>query len=142
MEFKDRVLLKLRDMEKYVEELEEFVPSDIPKYKKNLMVKRSCEKTAELVIEAALDVVAMIVSKKKLGIPQNEDDLIQLLIDNNVVSSALGKKLKQMKGFRNLLVHKYGTVDDDKSYQYFAGELGDFGQFSREIKCYLQKAEQ
>jgi uncharacterized protein YutE (UPF0331/DUF86 family) len=44
-----------------------------------------------------------------------------------------------MKGFRNILVHEYGTVNDAIVYQAVTTELGDFAEFKKEILAALQK---
>lgn len=46
--------------------------------------------------------------------------------------------LKEMKGFRNILVHEYGYVDDAVVYQAVTAELGDFSAFKAEVLAALK----
>ncbi len=50
-----------------------------------------------------------------------------------------GEKIKDMKGFRNILVHRYGRVDDTLVYNTLTTHLGDFGGFETAIRTYLHK---
>ena len=138
MDFKERVLLKLEEMFEYVNELQKMLPSEEEEYVENIKDKRACEKTVELAIEAVINVVSMVVSQEKLGLPQSEDDLIDLLMKHKILSISIGEKLKEMKGFRNILVHKYGEVDDKQAYVFLTEELGDFKLFANEVKKYLK----
>lgn len=45
----------------------------------------------------------------------------------------MNASLKEMKGFRNLLVHEYGHVDDAIVHQVVTTELGDFADFKKEV---------
>lgn len=44
-----------------------------------------------------------------------------------------------MKGFRNLLVHEYGRVNDRMVYEFLQSGLGDFHNFKEEILGILRK---
>lgn len=55
-----------------------------------------------------------------------------------MITPELGDKIREMKGFRNILVHRYGKKDDRKVYEYLTHELRDFEKFEGEIKKYLK----
>lgn len=135
----ERILIKLRELDNYLDELEQIIPTTEEEYLQDMKTRRACEKTIEIAIEAVIDLISLIVSKNKLGIPKSEDDLITLLKNKGILSVDLCQRIKEMKGFRNILVHKYGEVDDHKSYAYLTGDLGDFLSFEKEIKAYLKK---
>ena len=44
-----------------------------------------------------------------------------------------------MKGFRNILVHRYGEIDDDIAYEEIKNGLKDFEEFEKEIESFLEK---
>ncbi len=50
-----RILSKLDEMVRYVEELQEIMP-DKEEYLQNLIKRRACEKTIEVAIESLIDV--------------------------------------------------------------------------------------
>lgn len=138
MDYQRRVLLKLAALNQYLNELEEILP-DEEEYLNSLPTRRACEKTIELAIDTVFDIVAMLVAAEKLGFPQEEESLINLLAKKKLLTASLAQKIKRMKGFRNILIHKYGEVDDAQAYESLSGHLGDFADFEQEIKRYLQK---
>ncbi len=135
----ERIVIKLREMDNYLDELEQVIPVTEEEYVQDMKTRRACEKTIELAIETVIDIISLVVSRDKLGIPRSEDDLITILQNKKILSADLCQRVKEMKGFRNILVHKYGEVDDHKSYTYFISDLGDFQLFDKEIKAYLKK---
>jgi len=75
-----RILSKLDMMIKYVEELQTMLP-DQEEYQQDLIKRRACEKTIEVAIESLIDVCAMIVSVQQFGLPENEENIIDMLIE-------------------------------------------------------------
>jgi uncharacterized protein YutE (UPF0331/DUF86 family) len=133
-----RILLKLDEMIKYVEELKSMLP-DQEEYQQDLIKRRACEKTIEVAIESLIDVSAMIVSVQQFGLPENEENIFDMLIEKKVLSGKFGEKLKDMKGFRNILIHRYGHVDDEMVYHNLRSCINDSYDFRTAVDLYLQK---
>jgi uncharacterized protein YutE (UPF0331/DUF86 family) len=55
------------------------------------------------------------------------------------LTSKTAAKVREMKWFRNIIVHRYGEVNDTKSYLFLEEELGDFEVFKKEIIQFLKK---
>lgn len=122
----------------YLEELEDFLPASEEEYVHNSQSRRASEKTIELAIEAVISIVSMIVSQNKYGLPQSEDDLIAILKEKKILSKDVAAIIQQMKGFRNVLVHRYDQVNDHLAYETMSENIGDFAKFEKEIRKYLQ----
>jgi uncharacterized protein YutE (UPF0331/DUF86 family) len=133
-----RIFSKLDEMTGYVEELKEMLP-DKEEYLQHLIRRRACEKTIEVAIESLIDVSAMIVSAGKFGLPASEEGIFDILVGKMVISKEYGEKLKDMKGFRNVLIHRYPHVADDMVYYYLTNYLDDFYVFKSTIESYLEK---
>jgi uncharacterized protein YutE (UPF0331/DUF86 family) len=69
------------------------------------------EHTLQIAIQAALDVASHIVSDERLGEPRTSRELFDLLERADWVPSSLATTLRNMVGFRNVLVHGYDDVD-------------------------------
>ncbi len=132
-----RILLKLEEMKQYVEELEMMLPKSVEEYQENLVVKRACERTIEAAIESLIKLSAMIISAEQMGLPQNEETIFDLLKQQHVINNNLSAKLKKMKGFRNLLIHRYENIKDHLVYEFISNQLNDFYEFEKTIKSYL-----
>lgn len=128
----ERILARLDELDQYQRELRQVMPSSFEEYK-NIEKKRACERLLQISIECVIDVCAFVVSGLSLGLPSEEDDLFERLEEAKIISSAMKETLKKMKGFRNLLVHEYGRVDDEIVYDMLRNRLSDFSDFKREI---------
>jgi uncharacterized protein YutE (UPF0331/DUF86 family) len=42
-----------------------------------------------------------------------------------------------MKAFRNIVVHRYGTIDDHIAYSLLQDRIGDFELFCRDIDMFI-----
>jgi uncharacterized protein YutE (UPF0331/DUF86 family) len=78
------------------------------------------------------------VTGLRLGLPAEEDDLLEKLTQAGIISPLMRDSLRRMKGFRNILVHEYGGVDDRIVYEILQNRLDDFEAFKREILQSLQ----
>jgi len=65
---KDRLLEKMDDLEKYLRELEEYLPDEKEDYLKNGLRKRACERAFQLASEDLLDICNLIISDEGFGI--------------------------------------------------------------------------
>ncbi len=72
---------------------------------------RFVEHTLQIAIQAALDIASHIVSARRLGEPETNRALFDLLRKDGVIDDALAESLYAMAGFRNILVHGYQEVD-------------------------------
>ena len=132
-----RILSKLDEMTRYVRELKGMLPGE-SEYLQDLIRRRACEKTVESAIESLIDVAAMIVSTERLGLPSDEENIFDMLVVKGTLSGEIAEKMKDMKGFRNILVHRYGDVEDERVYHYLTTCLNDFEDFEKATKRYLE----
>jgi len=129
---RERILAKLDDLEGYVRDLRTIAPESFVAYQQ-IEKKRACERLLQIAVECVIDVCNLLVAGLRLGLPAEEDDLFEKLQQAGVLSSRMEETVKEMKGFRNILVHEYGRVDDEIVYQAVTAELGDFTEFKNEI---------
>ena len=72
---------------------------------------RFVEHTLQIAIQAALDVASHIVSDNRLGEPRTNRELFDLLGRHGWLAPSLAGVLRDMGGFRDVLVHGYAEVD-------------------------------
>jgi len=133
----DRLLEKIGELENYLRELEEYLPNQEEDYLNNGLRKRACERAFQLASENLLDICNLIISEKGFGMPSDSKDSIRKLAENQVLPASLSTRLEELVGFRNLLVHQYGRVDDSRSYSFLTMELKDFYEFIEIIDRYI-----
>ena len=105
----DLILKKLGFIETCVTELREIARPEI--IDQDVREERFVSHTLQLAIQAALDVASHIVSDKRLGEPRTNRELFDLLAKSNWLSPEATQTMRNMAGFRDILVHGYQTVD-------------------------------
>jgi len=132
------VAKKLALIETYVRELRSLArPLEI---ERDLREERFVEHTLQLAIQAALDVASHVASSDRLGEPVTNRQLFELLARNGWLSEALARQLRDMAGFRNVLVHGYAEVDPRIVRDVVENRLGDLLAFVDEIRRRLGRA--
>lgn len=101
---------------------------------KDVREARFVEHTLQIAIQAALDVASHIVSDDRLGEPRTNHELFELLARNGWISEDLGRTLRSMVGFRNILVHGYAQVQPEIVRSIVEGRLDDLLGFVTAIR--------
>jgi uncharacterized protein YutE (UPF0331/DUF86 family) len=96
--------------------------------------RRFVEHSLQLAIQAAIDVGSHIVSDERLGEPATNRALFGALVKGKWIDTALGQRLADMAGFRNVLVHGYVEVDLDIVRGVLQNRLIDLDDFVRIIR--------
>ena len=128
----ERLLAKIDVLEGYLKELREILPVSFEEYKK-VEKRRACERLLQVSIESVIDICGLMVIGLRLGLPAEEDDLFEKLEQAGIITPSRKESLKKMKGFRNILVHEYGHVNDVIVYEILQNNLNDFEAFKQEI---------
>lgn len=136
---RERVLVKFDQLDGYVRELRQVVPGSFAEYLGNLEKRRACERLLQITIECMMDICALFVSGLRLGLPGEEDDLLEKLERAKIVSPPVGAMLRAMKGFRNILVHEYGGIDNAIVYKAATTQVQDFEAFGSEMAHALRE---
>ncbi len=134
----ERIKDKLSELLVYIAELDEDIPGAEDEYLKERRTRRACERTFQLACEDILDICNLIIAGKGLGLPKDNRDAIRKLADNEIIPKKLSERLEDMVGFRNLLVHRYGKVDDSRAYHYLNEEIDDLYEFAEAIEKLIE----
>ena len=138
---KERIFSKFAELDGYLHELEEISPKNYREYKTLIEKKRACERLLHISIECVLDICCILVSELKLGLPSTQEDFFSRLESSHIISRKVMRNLKRMKSFRNIIVHRYGIVDDELVYKILKNNLGDFLDFKKEILEFLKEKD-
>lgn len=134
---KERILAKIDRLDRYLHELKDIMPENFETYQK-IEKKRACERLLQISIESVLDICAQVVIELRLGLPSEEDEIFEKLEQAKIISSATRETLKRMRGFRNILVHEYGHIDDRLVYDVLKNNMDDFNSIRKEIIAALK----
>lgn len=130
---RERILAKLDELEGYQRELGAIVPPTYAEYLEKSVKRRGCERLLQISIQCVIDICSLVVAGLRLGLPAEEDDLFEKLERANLISPDVATTLRAMRGFRNILVHEYGGVDNAIVFQRATSGVRDFTVFREAI---------
>jgi len=130
---RERILFLIGEIEKSVSILREFAPRKKEKLIQDAKSMGSIKYYLILAIEACIDISNHIIAKERLGVPESYSDCFKMLGNKSLISRGLSDKLIKMAKFRNLLVHLYWKIDEEKVYEILQSELTDFDEFIEQI---------
>jgi uncharacterized protein YutE (UPF0331/DUF86 family) len=99
--------------------------------------KAALERLTHVMIEAVLDVGNAMIDGFIMRDPGSYEDIIEILIDEKVVSSEVGTSLKILVQFRKVLVQMYTDIDHQKLQEEFSTHLQELVVFPTNIRDYL-----
>ncbi|WP_292489750.1 DUF86 domain-containing protein [Methanoculleus sp. 10] len=70
--------------------------------------------------------------------PGTDEDILENLVRHGVLTPGMRQNLKAMKGFRNIVVHRYGAIDDALAFSILKEHIDDFSLFRQEVERFLQ----
>jgi uncharacterized protein YutE (UPF0331/DUF86 family)/predicted nucleotidyltransferase len=127
------VAKKLALIETSVRELQTFARPD--EIQHDVRELRFVAYTLQIAIQAALDVAAHIVADERLGEPRTNRDLFDLLERYRWVPPELAISLRDMVGFRNIVVYDYERVNDAMVEEIVRDRLDDLLGFVSEVRA-------
>jgi uncharacterized protein YutE (UPF0331/DUF86 family) len=133
------IRIKLKDIRDSLEKVKTHLPQTLEEFLNLGLVKDGIYKKVEFMIENVLDICKIINTDLNLGLPKKDVDIIENLVRHKIISKEMGEKIKEMKSFRNILVHRYGEIEDEIAYEEIKNGLEDFEKFEKEIEEFLQK---
>ncbi len=91
------------------------------------------ERLLQLAIEVCIDIGNHLIARNCWGKPNNYREIFQVLTDQEVLSTDLGKKFQDIVSFRNILVHHYFKLDRKIVYSILQEDLEKFEEFAKII---------
>lgn len=137
---KELIKSKLSEITDNLNVIEENLPQTFEDFSDSGLIKDGIYKRIEFSIELILDICAIINSDFNLGTPETEDSILEHLGEKKIISLSILNLIKEMKGFRNILVHKYGKINDEQAFETIKNGLNDFELISTEIEKIMGKA--
>ena len=137
----DIIRIKIKEMDESITLIKKHLPDTFEEFSNLGLVKDGIYKRLEFCIESVLDICAVINTDLKLGVPESDENILDNLIRNNIISDEVGCSLKSMKGFRNILVHRYGRINDEMAFSIVKENLHDFYRFIEVIENFIEQKE-
>ena len=132
---------KLSRMNMYLERLKPISQKNLEEYKSDFYLKSSAERLIQLIVECATDINNHVVVE--MGNRPPEDYSISFIKASEVglISRELAERLKGSGGMRNILVHEYMEIDDEKVYKVIPFAIKDYKEYIKQVEAFIEKLE-
>lgn len=95
------------------------------------------ERITHIMLEAVLDVGNAMIDGFIMRDPGSYEDIIDILMDEKVVSGETGRVLKHLISYRKVLVQSYTKVNHLELHKEFAANLETLSTFAGNVRDYL-----
>ncbi len=136
--FNERILDLLGELEEAISDWERYqsIPLDEILYNRD---KRNMVLHALLIaIQATIDIANHLIVKYKLKRPSTYRETFEILGERGILSRELSKKLAELAGFRNVLVHIYWRLDIHEVYDVPMKDLEVIKEFRDVVRKLLK----
>jgi len=96
------------------------------------------ERNLQVAIQICIDITSHLAASLGLRSPESYADLFSVLEEEDLLSEDLSQTMKQMVGFRNILVHDYLDIRPDLVYSNLQS-LDDFRRFAEEVLAAIEQ---
>lgn len=131
------IRVKIAEIVDCVTLVREHLPESVEDFILLGLVKDGIYKRIEFAIEDVFDICAIINTDLELGVPGEDEDILDNLVNKDIIRKQIQDKIHSMKGFRNIVVHRYGKIDDRLAFNLLTAHLNDFADFIDEIEKFL-----
>lgn len=91
------------------------------------------------IMEACIDIANYIISVKGFRRAEEYSEMFKVLKEEGIIGTGLAPKLEDMARFRNLLVHRYGEIDNRRVLEIIKYNLKDIEEFEKEIEKFIKE---
>ena len=134
----DLIRDKLTEIEDSIELVRSHLPQNFEEFSRLGLVKDGIYKRIEFAVEIVIDICAIINSDLRLEMPESEEGIVESLAKNGILTEEMTDKIRRMKGFGNIVVHRYGKIDDRVAFSILRDNIDDFDEFIDAIEEFLK----
>ena len=135
---KETISAKFDIIDNDIEFLQEFEGMDEDDFLSSYKNIQAAKYSLLEISEAYIDIGHHIIASKGFGRAEKYRDIFHILSERGVLDQTLASRLGDMAGFRNLLVHSYGNIDNIHVLEIINSELGDVLEFEKVILQYIE----
>ncbi|MDP2755139.1 MAG: DUF86 domain-containing protein [Nitrospirota bacterium] len=84
-------------------------------------------------IQSCIDMGSHIISDSEWETPSTQAEIFEILASKKVITKAIAKKMIQMVGFRNRIVHEYEKTDMKIVHTVWKKHIADIESFCRAV---------
>ena len=124
---------RLARLELLVRDLRRLAPVGLKEFLADRGLQAQAERWLQLAAEAALDLAHHLIADRGWRTPATYREAFQILREEAVLSEDLARKMEGWAGLRNVLVHLYLDVDQERLHEVLGSELSQLEEFAAAI---------
>jgi len=124
---------KLRNINRYTNELKQMRGLSKEAYLDELVIQRAVERTLMNLIQASIDLAQHVRSAEDLSPSGTAKLEMRALEEAGVISADTREALEEAVGFRNVLAHRYGDIDHEIVYDTLQNDIRWFETFQQQV---------
>lgn len=129
----------LKDLELALKELKKRQGLSKEDYIKSRELQDIIEREFEKALQDCIDIGARIIAEKGFRTADTDVEVFEVLYEENVLPQKLYERMRELAGFRNILVHIYRKINHNEVLRHLKGSLNYIEEFSQLIRSYLEK---
>jgi len=138
---KELVRRKLARLNMYLDKLRAVPAKKIEEYKADFYLKSSTERMIQLIVECAIDINNHVVVETNNRPPEDYSVSFVRAAETGLITRELAERLKGSAGMRNILVHEYMDIDDEKVYTALPMAIRDYQEYIQRVEKFVEELE-
>lgn len=132
---------KLARLNMYLEKLKPISQKRLEEYKSDFYLKSSTERLIQLIVECASDINNHVVIETKNRPPEDYSISFIKAAEAGLISQDLAERIKVSAGMRNILVHEYMDIDDEKVYNAIPLAIKEYKEYIKQVEEFVEKLD-
>src|SRR3990167_6864209 len=129
---------KIIHIENNLQRLKEKQKITLEELKKNSDLQDVILHNLQLSIQGCIDLASHIISDEGWMVPDTLAGLFDVLLKYKIIPEELKDRLKKMVGFRNIIIHEYGTIHLTKVHAILTQDIKDIYSYLKVICVYAK----
>ncbi|MEK6657328.1 MAG: DUF86 domain-containing protein [Nitrospirota bacterium] len=122
---KEKIAKRISEIQAAIDHLRKYTELDVKEFISNDEQVAAAKYHLLIMIEGCISICTHISTKALHKVPEGYSACFDILTNHNIIDSELGNRLQKMTGFRNLLIHQYWEIDNQKVYRFIKSDIED-----------------
>lgn len=106
-------------------------------WSKDAVSQLAAQRIGHIVMESMMDVGNLMIDGFIMRDPGSYEDIIDILVDEKVITAEMEAPLKEVVGLRKMLVREFTEVDNAEVVRVLQASLPTMQQFTPAVNAYL-----
>ncbi len=137
---RDAFLNHLRELYESIENLKKLqISITLEELKKDRVKRNAVLHELQIAIQSCIGLGNHFISEKSLTKPETYKEIFEILKMGGFLKDNLAEKMKELAGFRNVLVHMYFNLDLNRAYEILIKEISTLEEFEKTASKWLEE---